>query len=269
MRFAEIFKTELFSKYGQKAGCYINEIYDITERLHALLQGERVVARIDQNVVYRSLSEDPTNIYSLLLVAGYLKTPKKQLQADGSYLCEVSIPNKEIAAVYKSELLSHLLQIGAFTRTTADKIAESLYANDYKKLQKAIAEYMDKSISFYDAGAESFYHGLVLGLIALMDNQYKIKSNRESGDGRYDISLIPRENRYPGIIMELKWKKDLKEDGLIELANQALAQIDNNRYDAEMKEDGIQDVLKFGIAFSGKKVYISAISVTTENCIEQ
>ena len=242
---------------------------DITERLHALLQGERVVARIDQNVVYRSLSEDPANIYSLLLVAGYLKTPKKQLQADGSYLCEVSIPNKEIAAVYKSEILSHLLQIGAVTRTTADKIAESLYANDYKKLQKAIAEYMDKSISFYDAGAESFYHGLVLGLIALMDNQYKIKSNRESGDGRYDISLIPRENRYPGIIMELKWKKDLKEDGLIELANQALAQIDNNRYDAEMKEDGIHDVLKFGIAFSGKKVYISAIPVTTENCIEQ
>ena len=241
---------------------------DITERLHALLQGERVVARIDQNVVYRSLSEDPTNIYSLLLVAGYLKTPKKQLQADGSYLCEVSIPNKEIAAVYKSEILSHLLQIGAVTRTTADKIAESLYADDYKKLQKAIAEYMDKSISFYDAGAESFYHGLVLGLIALMDNQYKIKSNRESGDGRYDISLIPRENRYPGIIMELKWKKDLKEDGLIELANQALAQIDNNRYDAEMKEDGIQDVLKFGIAFSGKKVYISAFPVTDTNYTE-
>ena len=209
------------------------------------------------------------SIYSLLLVAGYLKTPKKQLQADGSYLCEVSIPNKEIAAVYKSEILSHLLQIGAFTRTTADKIAESLYASDYKKLQKAIAEYMDKSISFYDAGAESFYHGLVLGLIALMDNQYKIKSNRESGDGRYDISLIPRENRYPGIIMELKWKKDLSEDGLIKLADQALAQINNNRYDTEMKEDGIHDVLKFGIAFSGKKVYISAIPVTTENCIEQ
>lgn len=241
---------------------------DITERLHALLQGERVVARIDQNVVYRSLSEDPSNIYSLLLVAGYLKTPRKQLQADGSYLCEVSIPNKEIAAVYKSEILSHLLQIGAVTRTTADKIAESLYANDYKKLQKAIAEYMDKSISFYDAGAESFYHGLVLGLIALMDNQYKIKSNRESGDGRYDISLIPRENRYPGIIMELKWKKDLNEDELIKLADQALTQIDNNRYDAEMKEDGIQDVLKFGIAFSGKKVYISAFPVTDTNYTE-
>ena len=111
---------------------------DITQKLYSLLQGESVIARIDQNVVYRSLSEDPANIYSLLLVAGYLKTTKKELQADGSYLCEVSIPNREIAAVYKGEILSHLLQIGAITRTTANKIAESLYVNDYKKLQKLL-----------------------------------------------------------------------------------------------------------------------------------
>ena len=137
-------------------------------------------------------------------------------------MCEVSIPNREIAAVYKSEILSHLLQIGAITRTTANKIAERL----------------------------------VLGLIALMDNQYKIKSNRESGDGRYDISLFPREGRYPGIIMELKWKKDWSADELSGLADEALIQIDEKRYDAEMKEDGIQDILKFGIAFSGKKVSV-------------
>ena len=229
---------------------------DITERLHSLLQGERVIARIDQNVVYRSLSDEPDNIYSLLLVAGYLKTLKKELQPDGTYLCEISIPNREIAAVYKSEIVSHLLQIGAITRTTANKIAESIYANDYKKLQKAIAEYMDKSISFYDAGAEGFYHGLVLGLIALMDNQYKINSNRESGDGRYDISLIPREDRYPGIIMELKWKKNLNQDALSGLAEEALTQIDEKRYDEEMKEIGNHEILKFGIAFSGKKVCI-------------
>lgn len=229
---------------------------DITERLYALLQGERVIARIDQNVVYRALAEDPANIYSLLLVAGYLKTPKKELQADGSYLCEVSIPNKEIAAVYKSEILSHFLQTGVITRTTANKIAESLYANDYKKLQSAVGEYMDKSISFYDGGAEGFYHGLMLGLIALMDNQYKIKSNRESGDGRFDVCLIPREKRYPGIILELKWKEKLSETALESLAKDAISQIDNLRYDSEMKEDGITDILKFGIAFSGKKVCV-------------
>ena len=229
---------------------------DITERLYDLLQGERVVARIDQNVVYRSLAEDPANIYSLLLVAGYLKTPKKELQADGSYLCEVSIPNREIATVYKSEILSHFLQTGAITRTTANKIAESLYANDYKKLQSAIGEYMDKSIGFFDGGAEGFYHGLMLGLIALMDNQYKIKSNRESGDGRFDVSLIPREKRYPGIILELKWKEKLSDVELEKWSNEALKQIGELRYDSEMKEDGITEILKFGIAFSGKKVCV-------------
>jgi hypothetical protein len=229
---------------------------DITERLYALLQGERVIARIDQNVVYRSLSEDPANVYSLLLVAGYLKTPAKELQADGAYLCEVSIPNREIAAVYKSEILSHLLQIGAITRTTANKIAESLYANDFSKLQQAITEYMDKSISYYDSGAEGFYHGLTLGLIALMDNQYKIKSNRESGDGRYDFCLIPRNRKHPGIIMELKAEPGLNAEELKTMAAKALDQINDKRYDAEMRSDGVESILKLGIAFSGKKVRI-------------
>ena len=229
---------------------------DIIEKLYSLLQNETVIARIDQNVIYRSLAEDPANIYSLLLIAGYLKASRKELQADGSYLCEVSIPNREIASVYKSEILSHLLQIGAVTRTTANKIAESLYANDYIKLEKAIAEYMDKAISFYDTGTEGFYHGLILGLIALMDTQYKIKSNRESGKGRYDICLIPREEKYPGILMELKWKKDFYNEKLTLLADEALKQIEDMGYDTEMKEDGIKIILKFGIAFSGKRVCV-------------
>lgn len=229
---------------------------DITESLYKLLQGKCVVARIDQNVVYRSVLEEPSNIYSLLLVAGYLKVSGKKLQGDGSYLCEVSIPNREISIVYKNEVLSHLLHIGVITRTTANKIAESLYENDFEKLQKSIAEYIDKSISFYDAGSESFYHGLVLGLIALMDVQYKIMSNRESGDGRYDISMLPKDKKYPGIIMELKWKNGLSEHELESLSDKALIQIEAKRYDFEMNEQGVEKIIKLGIAFSGKKVCI-------------
>lgn len=229
---------------------------DFKEHLHVLLKGESIIAKIDQNVVYRELAEDLGNIYSLLLVAGYLKISKKELQLDGSYLCEVSIPNREIAAVYKNEILSHLLHIGAITRTTANTIAESLFVGDSIKLQKAIAEYMDKSISFYDGGSESFYHGLILGLIALMDNQYKIKSNRESGDGRYDICLFPKTSKHPGIIMEFKWGNNLDDDTLDELAKKALSQIDKKRYDFEMIEIGVTNIIKLGIAFSGKKIKI-------------
>ena len=227
---------------------------DITEKLYSLILGDKVLARIDQNVVY-----GPSNIFSLLLVAGYLKTTLKELQADGSYLCEVSIPNKEIASVYKSEVLAHLMQIGAVSRTTADKIVESLFLNDYTKQEKAIAEYMDKAISFYDTASESFYHGLVLGLIAMMDNQYKIKSNRESGKGRFDICLMPRDDKHPGMIMELKWKKNLDENELALLADEAICQINRMEYDSEMKSEGIKKILKFGIAFSGKRVCVKTV----------
>ena len=227
---------------------------DITEKLYSLILGDKVLARIDLNGVYGS-----SNIFSLLLVAGYLKTTIKELQADGSYLCQVSIPNKEIASVYKSEVLAHLMKIGAVSRTTADKIAESLFINDYVKLEKAIAEYMDKAISFYDTASESFYHGLVLGLMAMMDNQYKIKSNRESGKGRFDICLMPRDNKHPGMIMELKWKKNLDDNELVLLADEAISQIHSMEYDSEMKSEGIKKILKFGIAFSGKRVCVKTI----------
>ena len=227
---------------------------DITEKLYSLILGDKVLARIDQNVVY-----GPSNIFSLLLVAGYLKTTTKELQADGSYLCQVSIPNKEIASVYKNEVLAHLMQIGAVSRTTADKIAESLFLNDYAKLEKAIAEYMDNAISFYDTASESLYHGLVLGLISMMESQYKIKSNRESGKGRFDICLMPRDDNHPGMIMELKWKKSLDENELALLADEAICQINSMEYDSEMKSEGIEKILKFGIAFSGKRVCVKTI----------
>ncbi len=229
---------------------------DINEKLDLLLKGEKVVARIDQNVVYRSLTEEPANIYSLLLVAGYLKAIRKQIQFDGTYLCEIEIPNREIAAVFKSEILSHMVQSGAMKQSTADKVAESLYTNNHDLLQTALMEYMYNSMSFFDAGAEGFYHGLTLGIVALMDNQYRIKSNRESGDGRFDLALFPREAQYPGIIFEFKWDKDLSEKELMDLSAEALEQIDDRDYVCEMNDLGIRDIVKIGAAFSGKNVRV-------------
>ena len=229
---------------------------DSVQRLNALLQGDKVVARIDQNVIYRSIKENSQYIYSLLIVAGYLKPVTKYIQEDGNYLCEVKIPNKEIEAVYRSEVLSSLVTSGVIKRTTMDTIVESLFSNSYERLQLALSEYLNNSISFFDKSSESFYHGLMLGLLALMDNQYIIKSNREAGDGRYDISLLPRQNKYPAIIIELKYQKNITEDKLNALAHQALSQINLLRYDSEFKNYGFEKVLKYAIAFSGKKVNV-------------
>ena len=229
----------------------------VTKKLRALLQGETVIAKIDQNVVFRSLKEDPSSVYSLLLVAGYLKYRNKELQNDGTWQCEVAIPNREVSSVYKSEILSHLVNAGAVSKTAADTIAESLYRQDITGLENGITEYISKSVSYYDSSSESFYHGLILGLIAMMDSQYQIKSNRESGNGRYDISMFPRSTEYPGIIMELKAGKRLTEKALESLSNEALRQIDEKNYAAEQRAHGAEHILKIGIAFSDKKVKIT------------
>ncbi len=229
---------------------------DIIDKLYSLVQKEKVVVCINQNVVYRSLLNDPSNIYNLLFVAGYLKVEQKQLQQDGSYICEATIPNKEIMIVYKKEILSYLMNVGAIQQSTANKIAESLYTNDFIQLQNTIMEYMKKSISYFDTSSESFYHGLVLGLMAMLDSRYKILSNRESGEGRYDIALIPTDTNYPAFIMELKWKNNLDDKSLNELAKKALKQIDDKHYENEILNECKDKIVKIGIAFSGKDVVL-------------
>lgn len=229
---------------------------DIIDKLYSLVQKEKVVVCINQNVIYRSLLNDPSNIYNLLFVAGYLKVEKKELQQDGSYICEATIPNKEIMIVYKKEILSYLMNIGAIQQSTANKIAESLYTNNFTQLRNTLMEYMKKSISYFDASLESFYHGLVLGLMAMLDSRYKILSNRESGVGRYDIALIPTDTNYPAFIMELKWKNNHDDKTLNDLAKKALKQIDDKHYENEILNECKVKIIKIGIAFSGKDVVL-------------
>lgn len=229
---------------------------DIIDKLYSLVKKEKVVVCINQNVVYRSLQNDPSNIYNLLFVAGYLKAEKKELQQDGSYICEATIPNKEIRIVYKNEILSYLMNVGAIQQSTANKMAENLYTNNFTQLQNTLMEYMKKSISYFDTSSESFYHGLVLGLMAMLDSHYKILSNRESGEGRYDIALIPADTNYPAFIMELKWKNHLDKETLNELAKKALKQMDDKHYENEILNECKVKIIKIGIAFSGKDVVL-------------
>ena len=230
---------------------------DVFSKLDILLQGNAILVRVNPNIVYGSLTSEPSNIYNLLLVAGYLKIEKKTILSDGSYQCEAMIANREITSVFKMEILNHMIQIGTIQYSTADRVAESLYSKDYDMLKQVLSEYMDRSMSYYDAGAEGFYHGLTLGIVALMDNHYRIKSNRESGEGRFDLALFPREQRYHGIIMEFKWGKNLNTNEIKAMAQDALGQIDEKRYEVEMLDAGVDGIVKIGIAFSGKRLEIA------------
>ena len=113
-----------------------------------------------------------------------------------------------------------------------------------------------KSVSSFDTSHEDFYHGLLLGLCAMMDNRYAITSNRESGEGRFDIQLIPKTDNLPGILIEVKWAKNADPQSIAALAQTALRQINEKHYETELRTHGVKQILKYGTAFSGKNVEV-------------
>lgn len=229
-----------------------NEIY---ERLTSLVNGGSFTTYIDTSVIYPQIKNNPSSIYSFLLMAGYLKVVKSSVSISGDFMCEVALPNKEISLVYRKEILQKLENI--IPQATAIAVEEAIFSGNGEKLQDIISNFLIQSVSAFDAAGENFYHGFMLGVCALFGNSY-VTSNRESGDGRYDIALSPKVSNLPGIIIELKAEKNCNENELQELAKTALKQINDKKYDTELKLKGVKTIYKYGAVFSGKHVAVEA-----------
>lgn len=223
---------------------------EITKDLYKLLCGEKIAAYIDTSVIYPEVQNNPYSIYSFLLVAGYLKVANIYPQSDGNFMCDVAIPNKEITFVYEKEVLNRTNQ-----NSLAISISQAIFSKDTQKLQALLEGFMVKSISSIDGANEGFYHGMMLGLCAILGNRYKIRSNRESGLGRFDIQLMPLTKGMPGFIFEFKHTKDEHTD-LSALADSALQQIETKKYDTELRDNGVNSIIRIGIAFRGKSAVV-------------
>lgn len=223
---------------------------EITKDLYKLLCGEKIAAYIDTGVIYPEVQNNPYSIYSFLLVAGYLKVANIYPQSDGNFMCDVAIPNKEITFVYEKEVLNRTNQ-----NSLAISISQAIFSKDTQKLQSLLEDFMVKSISSIDGANEGFYHGMMLGLCAILGNRYKIRSNRESGLGRFDIQLMPLTKGMPGFIFEFKHTKDEHTD-LSALADSALQQIEAKKYDTELRDNGVNSIISIGIAFRGKSAVV-------------
>lgn len=223
---------------------------EITKDLYKLLCGEKIATYIDTGVIYPEVQNNPYSIYSFLLVAGYLKVANIYPQSDGNFMCDVAIPNKEITFVYEKELLNRTNQ-----NSLAISISQAIFSKDTQKLQALLEDFMVKSISSIDGANEGFYHGMMLGLCAILGNRYKIRSNRESGLGRFDIQLMPLTKGMPGFIFEFKHTKDEHTD-LSALADSALQQIEAKKYDTELRDNGVNSIISIGIAFRGKSAVV-------------
>lgn len=218
--------------------------------IHRLLRGQSITSYIDTSVIYPEVQNSPHSIYSFLLIAGYLKVSRIYPQNDGNFMCDVSIPNKEIAYVYEKEVLAKTNQSGVSV-----SIQRAIFTGDEKRLQALLEEFMIRSVAFLDGSNESFYHGMMLGLCAVLSNRYHVRSDRKSGYGRFDIQLIPQIKNVPGFIFEFKHTRDEKEN-LEVLANEALEQIERQKYDTELSAFGVDHIIKIGIAFCGKRAVV-------------
>ena len=226
---------------------------EITENLRRLMQGEPLATYVDSSVIYPEVLKNPSSIYSFLLMAGYLRCTKILPQDDGNFMCLVSIPNKEIAFVYAKEIISRLNP--ASGESTAADIQRAIFNMDAAALQMCIERYLLETISVYDTSSEAFYQGLMIGLCAILNNRYTVRSNRESGLGRFDIQLQPVNRQLPGFVFELKASRDQKDD-LELLAQTALDQMKEKQYETEMRSTGANTVIQIGIAFRGKDVAV-------------
>ncbi len=228
--------------------------------IERLMAGEKVHKRINEGITFQYLEGDENSLWSLLLAVGYIKAENIVRSVEGIE-CDVSVTNREVMAMFKTEIL------GMFHNgwSAYGRFAEALLAHKMELMNEYLQTITYTSISYFDVAdgpkertTENFYHGLVLGLIVSLRDRYRIVSNRESGRGRYDIAMYPLQENTDAFIMEFKVQDRKKETNLEQTAKNALQQIVDKNYEADLLAAGVpaERIYKLGFAFAGKDVLV-------------
>ena len=240
----------------------------IKKAMEKLLNGEYITVGIDEQIVFDQLDNDEDAIWSLLLASGYLKVDSMEIcVSTGEQKYELSLTNLEVRVMFQ-KLIKGWFMTGD---DSSNEFISALIDGDLEAMNYYINEVTLNVFSSFDVAGkdesrirpENFYHGFVLGLMAGQRNNYIIKSNRESGFGRYDVMMIPKHStneagkKLPAIVLEFKVKKS-SEKTLEEAVQAAHKQIEEKRYDEEILTLGIEKerIRHYGFAFEGKKVLI-------------
>jgi Predicted AAA-ATPase/PD-(D/E)XK nuclease superfamily len=225
------------------------------ERFEDMLQDKPIRQIIDENFVFPDLDKYRERaVWNLLLLTGYLKVVKTEYTEAGA-LCQLAIPNREIRSLFR-EIIEQWLANGFGFEWYSEFIHQLLHG-DIANFTQGLQEVMQQTASFHDLAKEpeAFYHGLILGLTASLHGhpQYEIRSNRESGKGRYDYAIIARDPDQLSLILEFKKASDAE----LTSAESALQQIDKLDYVTELKQRGNRAIMGIGIAFSGKRFEVA------------
>ena len=223
------------------------------EELQSLLRFREasVDTMMDEGIIYPDIETDDNALYMMLLTTGYLKAIETWQDRRGRWWCRLQIPNREVLLAYEDEVLAKVA--GPSNRVPLFAMLNAMTAGKASVFQKHLRKILRDMVSYHDtAQPESFYHGLMLGLTVLMEGEYRVESNRESGYGRFDLAFFPLHPGTPGVLLELK-AADSDEE-LEDKATEALQQIAEKEYCAELSRQGICDIWSYGIAFHGKKI---------------
>ena len=227
--------NDLVVKYIQNGDKKLRKEFDL------LMNGQSLIKYIKPELTYREM-DNINNIYSFLLLTGYLKVIKDR----GENQYELVIPNKEVYEIYKQSFMSYFED---YTTSRKGELYQEFVDGDAKKVNLLLNDILLRSISYFD-NQESFYHGFLVGLL----NDYEVVSNRESGNGRFDVCVLP-ENIF-GTVVLIECKHSISEDDLIDDAKEGARQIVEQKYLEEHKFKKYENVIGYGISFYKKQCYV-------------
>lgn len=227
--------NDLVVKYIQNGDKKLRKEFDV------LMSGQSLIKYIKPELTYREM-DNINNIYSFLLLTGYLKVIKDR----GENQYELVIPNKEVYEIYKQSFMSYFED---YTTSKKNELYQELVDGDAKKVNLLLNDILLRSISYFD-NQESFYHGFLVGLL----NDYEVVSNRESGNGRFDVCVLP-ENIL-GTVVLIECKHSISEDDLIDDAKEGARQIVEQKYLEEHRFKKYENAVGYGISFYKKQCYV-------------
>jgi len=241
--------NELIKTLLQKSG-------DIVKQdLETLIADNSIAKTIEDNIVYADVDTSEEALWSFLLMSGYLRFDNLVFDENG-YRADLRIPNKEVRYLFKNEIIRKWFS-SISTHRNLTVILDNLIRGDLEIFKYSFIEFCQSSFSYFDVGGdepEKFYHAFVLGLIVSLRDQYIIKSNRESGYGKYDVMLIPKNANGRGIIFEFKKVNKFKNEDIEAGLEAAKQQIISKKYADELKASGVTDIVNIAAVFDKKAV---------------
>ncbi|MGL4911790.1 MAG: PD-(D/E)XK nuclease domain-containing protein, partial [Romboutsia sp.] len=229
---------------------------DIKQGLEDLYNGGYVETTVNEDVVMSEVDLGIENIWSFLLLSGYLKPISKEIKNRRMYY-KLAIPNEEIFCLYEDIIEKWFRE--SFISSDFTDMLKALTLGEIELFGEYFSSYVLNSFSYFDVGGqnpERVYHAFVLGMLVSLSSTHEVLSNRESGLGRYDVCLVPKDISEPAIIMEFKSIRINSKITLEEGLNVALKQIDKKLYDTELINRGIDNIIKVALSFKGKEVMI-------------